>query len=446
MKCKYKIICIIIMLVQYLLINSVMAIVVPCNTIAVTMNRMTQATIAIDCNIVPVYVIFYLHNPERIVIDFLKDCKFRKSVLPMNFNGNNLIKCVRASTPIQPRSVRIVIDLTHTSMIEIVTQKKIDKIYRLMFTICQKKVPVISSDMQIGDKSPILCSKLRTISAHRDRLSAKSKNIARNILFHNNHQQHQEIKKSSLIIVAIDAGHGGQDPGATGYTGIYEKDITISISRKLKRLLDLDPMFSAVMIRNGDYFLSVMERSDIARKKRADVLISIHADSAMNTNVRGASVWILSHNRAKSEMISLLNRSEKYSELLGGIGEILTSYHYDLNFNHFILDLQFGYSQKVGYKIATHVLCQLKDVSVLHKNIPEYSSFGILRAPDIPSILVETGFISNKKEVHLLSSSEYQEKIANALYKGLRTYFIVDKPEKLIHHNSCSKNHIVVIS
>lgn len=206
-------------------------------------------------------------------------------------------------------------------------------------------------------------------------------------------------------------------------------------------------MFSAVMIRTGDCFLSVMERSDIARKKRADVLISIHADSVVNTNARGASVWILSHNRAKSEMISLLNCSAKCSELLGGIGEILTSYHHDPDFNRFILDLQFGYSQKVGYDIATHVLCQLKNVSVLHKNVPEYSSFGILRAPDIPSILVETGFISNKKEVHLLSSSKYQEKIAYALYKGLRAYFIVDIPKKLIHHNSRSKNtHIVAIS
>lgn len=396
-------------------------------------NYTTQATIIFDCNVVPIYMVFSLHRPERIVIDFLKNYSIRNNVLPMIFNNdNNLIKCIRVSAPVKPQSMRIVIDLSYESSIAVVTQKRVEKSYRLIITVHKKKESVISDVHVLKMPPSVVCSKTHVFDMNNREINDKYATIKKSVKYDIN--QNKNKKKSPYIVVAIDAGHGGQDPGATGCNGVYEKYITINIAKKLKKLLDLDPIFSAFMIRDGDYFLSVMERSVIARKQGASVLISIHADSALNADVRGASVWVLSNSRAKSEMTYLLKRSEKHSELLGGLGEVLTNYHKNPYFNYFILDLQFCYSQRVGYDIATHVLHQLKNISILHKDLPEYSSFGVLRSPDIPSLLVETGFVSNKKEVHLLSSNKYQEKIAYALYQGLRTYFITTQSKKPLNN------------
>lgn len=431
MICIYKIIFMIIILLQSILFKNVEA--ESFNAITV-INHVTQSTITLDFDVVPIYVIFYLHNPERIVIDFSGNYSIKNNILPMNFNNNNLVKCIRLSTPVKPKSVRIVIDLSCVSIIEMMTQKKIRKNFRLTLTVIKKKFVV--SNMNVHTVSPVVG--LKNLIFKNNKREVNNIDIITSAQFNNSNKYR---KRSSLIVVAIDAGHGGQDPGATVCNGIYEKNITINIAKKLKKLLDLDPVFNAVMIRDGDYFLSVMERSDIARKKGANVLISIHTDSTLNANVRGASVWILSNRRAKIEMTYLLKRSEKHSELLGGLGDILTNHYNDPYFNHFVLDSQFVYSQRVGYDIAIHVLRQLKNISILHKDLPTYSSFAVLRSPDIPSLLVETGFISNKKEMYLLISDKYQEKIANAIYKGLRAYFIKTKFDKnLLKYNFRAKN------
>jgi len=227
----------------------------------------------------------------------------------------------------------------------------------------------------------------------------------------------------SKIIVAIDAGHGGQDPGAIGAGGLKEKNVTIAIARKLQAILNADPMFQPVLTRDGDYFISVMGRSDVARKKNANVLVSIHADAAPSRSARGASVWVLSNRRANSEMGNWLEQHEKQSELLGGAGDVLANTASDPYLSQAVLDLQFGHSQRVGYDVATRVLRELRSVGSLHKAKPEHASLGVLRSPDIPSLLVETGFISNSTEERLLGSSAYQDKIARAIHVGLRNYF-----------------------
>ncbi|MDW9426157.1 N-acetylmuramoyl-L-alanine amidase AmiB, partial [Yersinia enterocolitica] len=229
---------------------------------------------------------------------------------------------------------------------------------------------------------------------------------------------------SSRVVVAIDAGHGGQDPGAIGQNGLKEKNVTIAIARRLEALLNSDPMFKPVLTRNGDYFISVMGRSDVARKQGANVLVSVHADAAPNRSATGASVWVLSNRRANSEMGNWLEQHEKQSELLGGAGDVLANTASDPYLSQAVLDLQFGHSQRVGYDVATKVLNELQRVGDIHKRRPEHASLGVLRSPDIPSLLVETGFISNSTEERLLGSSAYQEKIAQAIYKGLRSYFL----------------------
>lgn len=224
------------------------------------------------------------------------------------------------------------------------------------------------------------------------------------------------------IIIAIDAGHGGQDPGAIGQKGNREKDVTLSVARKLEARLRNDPMFKPVLTRSGDYFISVAGRSEVARKQSANMLVSIHADSAPNRSARGASVWVLSNRRANSELGKWLEQSEKQSELLGGAGDALDGA--DPYLSQTVLDLQFGNSQRVGYDVAVAVLSELRKVGSLHKKTPEHASLGVLRSPDIPSILVETGFISHASEEQLLISDAYQEKLAASIHAGLRNYFL----------------------
>lgn len=238
-----------------------------------------------------------------------------------------------------------------------------------------------------------------------------------------------EMKKSptkterrNVTVIAIDAGHGGKDPGAIGRNlGIYEKNITLSIATELKALLDADPNFKAVMTRSSDRFVELPERSEIARRNKANYLISIHADSSPTNNLRGASVWVLSNRRASDEMGKWLEDGEKQSMLLGGAGALLAN-HKERYLNQTVLDLQFSHSQRVGYELGKTVLSRLTSVMTLAKSQPQHASLSVLRSPDIPSILVETGFLSNAEEESKLNNASYRRQVARAIYNGLLSY------------------------
>ncbi|MEG9475975.1 N-acetylmuramoyl-L-alanine amidase [Mannheimia indoligenes] len=224
-------------------------------------------------------------------------------------------------------------------------------------------------------------------------------------------------------IVAIDAGHGGKDPGAIGKNlGILEKNVTLAISKELKALLDADPNFKAVMTRNGDYFIQLPERTEIARKHRADLLVSIHADSSpRGDSLKGASVWVLSNSRASDEMGKWLEDHEKQSELLGGAGAVLAS-NKERYLNQTVLDLQFSHSQRTGYELGKSILSKMAGMTSLAKSSPQHASLSVLRSPDIPSVLVETGFLSNSTEEAKLASANYRRQLAKAIYQGLVAY------------------------
>ncbi|MFZ7197858.1 N-acetylmuramoyl-L-alanine amidase [Avibacterium avium] len=224
---------------------------------------------------------------------------------------------------------------------------------------------------------------------------------------------------ANVWTIAIDPGHGGKDPGAISRTQhIYEKNVTLSIARELKALLDKDPNFRAVLTRKGDYYISVPERSEIARKYKANYLVSIHADSSASPDLRGASVWVLSNRRANSEMGQWLEDHEKRSELLGGAGSVLAS-HKEKYLDQTVLDLQFGHSQRVGYELGSIVLRRFAKITTLSRSTPQHASLGVLRSPDIPSILVETGFLSNPDEEKKLNSLAYRKKLAMVIYESL---------------------------
>ncbi len=230
------------------------------------------------------------------------------------------------------------------------------------------------------------------------------------------------------IIIAIDAGHGGHDPGAVGPKGTYEKHVTMAISQKLKALIDKEPGFKAVMTRTSDYYIYPSKRPELARDRKADLLVSIHADAAENRKAQGASVWILSLKRATTEVGRMLERTEEHSELLGGVAEVIKDSDSERYFNQTVLDLQMQHSMGTGLDVAKVVLAELGRVTKLHKREPQSASLGVLKAPDIPSILVETGYISNVAEEQKLKNPAHQQKIANAVFRALRNYYLKNPP------------------
>lgn len=346
--------------------------------------------------------------------------------LPLLFSGNNLVKSIRSGTPKDAQSLRLVVDLTENGKAEAVKRQNGGN-YTVVFTINADAPPppppppppVVAKRVEAPIVAPRPVEPARNpFKAENDRTTAVT---------NSNSSTRPAARASSSngdkVVIAIDAGHGGQDPGAIGPGGTREKNVTIAVARKLRSLLNDDPMFKGVLTRDGDYFISVMGRSDVARKQNANFLVSIHADAAPNRDATGASVWVLSNRRANSEMAGWLEQHEKQSELLGGAGDVLANSQSDPYLSQAVLDLQFGHSQRVGYDVATSMIGQLERIGSMHKRRPEHASLGVLRSPDIPSVLVETGFISNNSEERLLASDDYQQQLAEAIYKGLRNYF-----------------------
>jgi len=384
-------------------------------------NGPSQSTVTITFDGSPDYSFFPLHNPERVVMDIRQDGVMKG--LPLTFNGQNLVTRVRASTPPNAQSQRLVFELNQKVRTN-ATKQKDGSQYTVVLTMNASAPARQSAPVTVATNTPSPnAGRIVTPSAKSNPFTNDKTTVASTAVASDNSRSSTISTSDSKIIVAIDAGHGGQDPGAIGAGGLKEKNVTIAIARKLQAILNADPMFQPVLTRDGDYFISVMGRSDVARKKNANVLVSIHADAAPSRSARGASVWVLSNRRANSEMGNWLEQHEKQSELLGGAGDVLANTASDPYLSQAVLDLQFGHSQRVGYDVATRVLRELRSVGSLHKAKPEHASLGVLRSPDIPSLLVETGFISNSTEERLLGSSAYQDKIARAIHIGLRNYF-----------------------
>lgn len=344
--------------------------------------------------------------------------------LPLLFSGNNLVKSIRSGTPKDAQSLRLLVDLTENGKADAVKRQNGGN-YTVVFTIKADAPPPPPPPPVVAKRveAPVVAPR----PAEPARNPFKAENDRTTAVTSSNSSTRPAARASTnsgdKVVIAIDAGHGGQDPGAIGPGGTREKNVTIAVARKLRSLLNDDPMFKGVLTRDGDYFISVMGRSDVARKQNANFLVSIHADAAPNRDATGASVWVLSNRRANSEMAGWLEQHEKQSELLGGAGDVLANSQADPYLSQAVLDLQFGHSQRVGYDVATSMIGQLERIGSMHKRRPEHASLGVLRSPDIPSVLVETGFISNNSEERLLASDDYQQQLAEAIYKGLRNYF-----------------------
>lgn len=230
------------------------------------------------------------------------------------------------------------------------------------------------------------------------------------------------------VVIAIDAGHGGHDPGAVGPKGTYEKHVTLAISERLMTLINNEPGFKAVMTRTSDYYIYPSKRPDVARNKQADLLVSIHADAVANRKAHGGSVWVLSLRRATTEVGRMLEQTEQHSELLGGVAEVIKDSANERYLAQTVLDLSMNHSMTTGFEVARQVLSEMSKVTHLHKKEPQAASLGVLKAPDIPSILVETGYISNPNEEQKLKSASHQQKLATAIFRALKGHFEQSPP------------------
>lgn len=225
--------------------------------------------------------------------------------------------------------------------------------------------------------------------------------------------------RARTLIVAIDAGHGGEDPGARGKKGSYEKNVTLAIARKVKALVDEAPNMRGVLIRDGDYFIPLIGRVTKARKVNADLFISIHADAFIKPKARGSSVFALSEHGATSAAARWLAKKENEADLIGGVNIAVK----DPYLARTLLDLSQTATINDSMKLAKHVLNELGGINDLHRGEVEQAGFAVLKSPDIPSILVETAFISNPSEERRLNDEGYQMKIANAILGGVKRYF-----------------------
>ena len=352
-----------------------------------------------------------LKNPDRVVID-LKSININNSLKDLSkvdFKDNSSISGVRVAQ-YDPGTVRIVVDLRHESKIKIFSLKPFKSYgHRLVVDVYHeedeiahllKQLQAKAGDDQKDNSQKVEDEKTNLITKEKSR-----------------EEQPKETEQAK-IVVAIDAGHGGEDPGARGSSGTKEKDITLAIAKKLRDAINKEPNLQGVLIRDGDYFIPLAKRVAKARKLEADLFVSIHADAFTKKSVKGSSVFALSERGASSAFAKFIANKENESDLIGGVS--IDDKHPVLA--QTLLDLSLSATINDSMKLGRYVLDEMGKVNTLHKKYVEQAGFAVLKAPDIPSILVETAFISNPKEEKNLRSESFQIKLAESVVKGIKTY------------------------
>lgn len=243
-------------------------------------------------------------------------------------------------------------------------------------------------------------------------------------------------KRTGIVTVAIDAGHGGEDFGASGKKKTREKKVVLSIAKELKKLIDKDPALRSYMTRKGDYYIPLRKRTKLARSANADLFVSIHADAFRRSSARGASVYALSKSGASSETARWLANKENAADLVGGAS---ISDREDVVAG-VLLDMQMDKTLEFSLGFGEEVLKEMKKIAKLHSKTVQQAGFVVLKSPDIPSVLVETGFISNPYEERKLMGKKYQQQVANAIYKGIKKFINKEKMAFMSPEPGKSKN------
>lgn len=361
------------------------------------------------------YSLIMLDNPDRVVID-LENTALTPSLknLPKQINESDpYIKAIRIGR-FKPHILRVVLDLkTHVVPQAFILEPTNEFNYRLVLDIYSAdKAAQIEQHDELDQLVASLTKRKPVVESLTDSLPVKHKVL----------HAAQRIKPNQArrIIVAIDAGHGGKDPGAPGPNGAKEKDITLAISKKLTDKINKEPNMRAFLTRDGDYYMSLPMRRAKARRMNADLFVSVHADAAHRKSARGSSVYTLSQRGATSTMASWLAKKENSvdNNLMGGVDLVSKS----SDIKEILIDLSINATINDSTALAQHVLNEIGSINQLHKKHVERAPFAVLKSPDIPSILVETAFLSNPEDEKKLKTESFQTKMAKAMLNGIKSY------------------------
>jgi len=328
------------------------------------------------------YSLFTLKQPSRVVID-IKDTRLATGLHQLDLTKGH-VKAVRSAVRNQ-NDLRIVLDLK-----EAVRPKSFS----------------LTPNADYGHRLVI------------DLFDVEGKTVK------NKPRTIPRVEMARDLIIAIDAGHGGEDPGAGGRNGTREKEVVLAIARRLAELIEKEPGMRPVLIRKGDYFIRLRDRVRKARKHKADLFISIHADAFKDRRARGSSVFVLSDRGASSEMARWLAKKENSADLVGGVNlddkdDLLKSV---------LLDLSRSHSIEASLEVGANILDGLKGIGHVHKKKVQHAGFAVLKSLDVPSILIETAFISNPEEERKLRNPRHQKALAGAMLTGIRAYFKNNPP------------------
>ncbi|BBL71676.1 N-acetylmuramoyl-L-alanine amidase [Methylogaea oryzae] len=366
-----------------------------------------------------------LRNPDRLIIDVTNGVL--NSALPQAPANNPTVRGVRAGMR-DSAHLRLVVDLKQAVKVRSYVASEGRAGHQLVVDLYTgDSVPAPQPSEPVARQSPrspvaMPASFSRPVSPERP--APVSEGVAGSTGL--KPPAKQEKDKSALrdVVVAIDAGHGGDDPGAHGSLGTEEKHVALAIARRLEAMINQQPGMRPVMIRNGDYYVGLRERIQKARKHKADLFVSIHADAYVNDDVQGSSVFTLSEKGATSEAAKWLAERENAADLVGGVklndkDNVLASV---------LLDLSQTATQEASQEVAGTVLRELSRSSNLHHRQVQRAGFAVLKSPDIPSVLVETAFISNPEEERKLNDASHQDQIARSIFQGIRNYFVQRAP------------------
>ena len=359
--------------------------------------------VVIDVSKRPEYSVFVLEDPHRVVID-IRDSRMNAALQGLDMEGSP-VTAVRSGSRNQT-DTRIVLDLN----------SPINPSSYSLPPNAEHGERLIIDLYDAGTQAPALAP--ATMSGEQDASVATVEPVI------------AESASRRNIVVAIDAGHGGSDPGAIAKDGhMQEKDIALAISRAVAERIRAMPGFEPVMIRDGDYYVQLQQRPQLARQKRADIFLSIHADSHTTSRAEGMTIYALSQSTAEDENIRRVTEKENSSDLLGGNSGDTSLRNVDDDLALTLLDLSMAWSIEQSMAAGSYILNATGNVARLRRDVPQQGNFWVLRSPDIPSLLIETGYLSNPAEARRLASADYQRKLADSIVQGVMNYFYERPPE-----------------
>ncbi|WP_069384210.1 N-acetylmuramoyl-L-alanine amidase [Halomonas caseinilytica] len=364
--------------------------------------------------------VFTLKDPRRLVID-LQDSEFNADADRLDLSGS-AIREVRTGVR-NGDDLRVVLELSRAVEPRHFTLEPNEQYgHRLVVDL---EYP---GESAVEDPIDPIEAKIREQEIAADRAQAEAVAEGRDPDTVTPAAKQAQPHPKRNIIIAVDAGHGGEDPGATGPAGTREKDVVLEMAKRLSRLINATEGFKAVMIRDGDYYVGLRQRTRIAREQKADFFVSLHADAFNSPRPHGSSVFALSQSGATSETAKWLAASENRSDLIGGVDGNLSLDDKDEVLRGVLLDLTMTATLNDSLTIGGRVLDRMGRINDLHKPRVEQAGFVVLKSPDIPSLLVETGFISNPQEERRLRDGSYQQRMMQAVFGGIRAHFERNPP------------------